>query len=189
MLVLTAIAAVGGITGLALLIWAWIDRPHYGWGVRIARRLAIADFSNPGHGKVRQLSIGDGHEATVKVRAESTAVAYDVTLRLHGCTLKEAPDGLWSTRMEAGSDPIEVEVWIPPAGGRTEGVFLDIIWNQLRPRRKRGYRVDLVGNEERWWRWRWRSLRVRNWTLRRTRGHWSPRPGLRKRPSLPVIPE
>ena len=186
--VLTGVAAVGGITGTWLLIWAWADRPHHGWGVRVERRQdkdsiklredGTATLSPPPE------NVTGAHVCAVWIEAQGTAVAYGVQVRLVGCALIEAARGTDVSRMTADSEPITLTVDVPEGESRA---LVEVIWIQFRPRRRMGQRVDLrrIDGPDWHWRWHWRSLRLRGHRPVRTRGTWvEHRPP--RRPEIPV---
>jgi hypothetical protein len=185
---LTAVAAVGGVTGVWLLILAWVDRPHHGWGVRVSQRRGgdAVEFHEDGRVTMPQPpeSVTDRHVCTVSVNAQGTAVAYGVQVRLVGCSLLDAPRGTEVSRMTADSDPIELTVDVPE--GRSPAL-VEVIWIQFRPRRRMGQRVDLrrIEGPDWHWRWQWRSLRLRGRHLARTKGNWIEH----RSPRRPEIPE
>lgn len=173
MLVLTAIAAVGGITGALLLGFAWLDRPVRVWGVRTERPMITEINQFPGgfDESIRPAKPTERHEATFFVRPEGTADVFDVRIRLAGLRLMKAPEGLSATRMTPGvSPPLEVRTVVPDHG--ESAAFLEIHWLQLRPHRHHAQRLNVHTEQVELWRWKWRSLRRRGRRLMRTDGRW-----------------
>jgi hypothetical protein len=184
LLTLTAIAAVGGVTGVWLLILAWIDRPQHMWGIAFVRELIVEEP----RGRVlvtRQKSLHERHKLTVIVSAIGSRSAFDVTFRVHGCSVIGSVQLKGRTQMTPAAEPVELEISIPDGEG--EPALLEILWLQHRPHRHRGQRIDLrTGKTNSYWRWSWLSLRFRGWRrLSRTNGRWIER----KARDCPEIPD
>jgi hypothetical protein len=181
LLILTAMAAVGGVTGVWLLILAWIDRPQHVWGMSFSRDL-LEDVRKADSIVTRQKTVDDRHKLTVGVSLIGARMAYDVKFRAHGCSVTGSTRFRGRAHMMPGAEPIQMDVWMPEATGQR--ALLEVLWLQHRPHRHLGQRIDLRTTDMDDWRWYWRSLRFRGRRLVRTEGRWVER-GQRDCPTIP----
>lgn len=157
LLILTGIAALGGVTGLWLLALALMDRPRCEWGATPQRDLFDErDIPNP-------------HNLTLILSAIGTRPAYNVEFRARGCSLVGRERRFTRALMAAGSEPVALPLRLPAVGPHA---YMEVLWIQLRPWRRRGMRINLRTMEFADWRWQWRSIRRRGWRLCRTDGKW-----------------
>jgi hypothetical protein len=176
-----ALSAIAAVSATAVLVWQWIDRPLLGWSVRErSRHWPAADDAGP-------LRTADdlhaAHEVTVSVGVVGQSTAYGVELRFVDCSLRSAPHGVEGFDLSAGSEPVELRVAVPEGA---QPALLEVVWTQVRPRRKMGLRVDLrdLSSRDWHWKWSWKSLRLAGWRLQRTGGRWVEHRGPR-RPGIP----
>jgi hypothetical protein len=154
------LSAVAAISGVAILAWAWLDRP----------RLSLALYEN---------ELLDEGRRVLELYAEGRGVLHSVSVSGVDCVLMT--DKVFAMQMSADSQPLRFEVLEPEEVSRAAII---IVWTRQRPYQHQGLTIGLAEGRPAWdWRWRWTSLRWRNRRLARVAGHWvqripQPRPAI-----------
>lgn len=186
-LILAGIAAAGAIAAVPVAVWAWIDRPRYGWHFHTTRDGVQAVPIAGG----TALMINDrtrAHKVQILVYAVGTATVINVSLRFVGCQPIGSDNDLLSPRIERGAEPLRATVVVPAV--ESGDAWAEVVWERIRPHRQFGIRINLRTEEVQSWRWSWLPTptwqRTRRLRLRFERGgRWS-RHGRRVTPSLPA---
>jgi len=100
----TAVAALGGVTGVWLVVLAWIDRPQDGWNIHTERDRFRQVYRDDGSQDVVPVDPDEGQKVTLAIKPVGTARMHSVEIGFTGCGVLNASETYMPEWMP-GSDP------------------------------------------------------------------------------------